>query len=369
MHIVHYNLTTTTKEGGVETFVWDLAREQARIGQRVTIVSGAGPVRRDAPGVEVKTAPYIDRDRFALGPLRRAWAIRKLLERLSMLPRAFGLLADADLVHIHKPYDLPLAPFLRRRRVPLVYHGHGEGFFPGDRRLCRSASALLSCSTYNAATLRRHYGRDATVVFNGVDVERFSPQPPDRDLRARLLGGGDTLVLLPGRFMPWKGQQHAIEALRRLAMPRVRLVLVGDGDTRGGLETQAREAGVSGQVVFAGTVPHVDMPRYYAVADLVLGTSFASETFGMALAEAMACGRPVLASTWPGFDDVVTDGETGVRYAAAEPEALARALGDVLADAEKRARVAEAGRARVHARFTWAQVAARVQAAYEALPR
>src|SRR5262249_61836224 len=129
-------------------------------------------------------------------------------------------------------------------------------------------------------------------------------------------------------------------------------------------ETQAREAGVSGQVVFAGTVPHVDMPRYYAVADLGLGTSFASETFGMALAEAMACGRPVLASTWPGFDDVVTDGETGVRYAAAEPEALARALGDVLADAEKRARGAEAGRAPGHARLPPARVAARAQAAH-----
>jgi D-inositol-3-phosphate glycosyltransferase len=369
VHIVHYNLTTTTKEGGVETFVWDLAREQARSGQRVTIVSGAGPVRRDAPGVEVKTAPYVDRGRFAVGPLRRAWAIRKLLERLSMLPRAYGLLAGADLVHIHKPYDLPLAPLLKRRRVPLVYHGHGEGFFPGDRTLARAAAALLSCSTYNASTLRRHYGREATVVYNGVDVTRFSPREPDRDLRARLLGHGDALVLLPGRIMPWKGQQHAIEALARIGRRGLRLVLVGDGETRSQLEAQARAAGVADQVVFAGTVPHVEMPDYYAVADVVLGTSFASETFGMALAEAMACGRPVLASTWPGFDDVVRDGETGVRFKAADPDGLASALRALLDDGARRLRVAEAGRSRVLANFTWPQVAARVQAAYEALRR
>jgi glycosyltransferase involved in cell wall biosynthesis len=369
VHIVHYNLTTTTKEGGVETFVWDLAREQARSGQRVTIVSGAGPVRRDAPGVEVKTAPYVDRGRFAVGPLRRAWAIRKLLERLSMLPRAYGLLGGADLVHIHKPYDLPLAPLLKRRRVPLVYHGHGEGFFPGDRTLARAAAALLSCSTYNASTLRRHYGREATVVYNGVDVERFSPREPDRDLRARLLGRGDLLLLLPGRMMPWKGQQHAVEALARIGRPGLRLVLVGDGETRGQLEAQARAAGVADQVVFAGTVPHVDMPGYYAVADVVLGTSFASETFGMALAEAMACGRPVLASTWQGFDDVVRDGETGVRFEAADPEGLASALRALLDDRARRLRVAEAGRSRVLANFTWPQVAARVQAVYEALRR
>jgi hypothetical protein len=71
LHIVHYNLTTTTKEGGVETFVWELAGEQARQGHRVTIVSGAGPLRRDIPGVEVRTAAYVDRERFAFGPVAK----------------------------------------------------------------------------------------------------------------------------------------------------------------------------------------------------------------------------------------------------------------------------------------------------------
>ena len=126
MHIVHYNLTTTTKEGGVETFVWDLAGEQARRGERVTIVGGAGPVRRSLPGVSVRTAPFIARERFAFGPLRRAYAWRKLAERLSLLPAALPLLRGAELVHIHKPYDLVLAPLLRGRGIPLVYHGHGR---------------------------------------------------------------------------------------------------------------------------------------------------------------------------------------------------------------------------------------------------
>src|SRR5262249_48698447 len=108
---------------------------QARAGQRVTIVSGAGPVRRDAPGVEVKTAPYIDRDRFALGPLRRAWAIRKLLERLSMLPRAFRLLADAHLVHIPKPYDPRPRPQASRPAAgPLPAPAAGAARLPRPRR-------------------------------------------------------------------------------------------------------------------------------------------------------------------------------------------------------------------------------------------
>ncbi|HEY1015209.1 MAG TPA: glycosyltransferase family 4 protein, partial [Herpetosiphonaceae bacterium] len=213
MHIVHYNLTTAAKEGGVETFVWDLAGAQARRGHRVTIVSGAGPVRRALPGVALRMTPFLDRGRLAFGPLRRAYAVRKLAERLSMLPMALPLLRGADLVHIHKPYDLALGPLLRPRGVPLVYHGHGEDFFPGDRWLMGWAAALLSCSSFNAATLRARYGRAATVVHNGVDIEHFRPLAPEPALRAELLGGQEHAVLLPSRMMPWKGHRHAIAAL------------------------------------------------------------------------------------------------------------------------------------------------------------
>jgi D-inositol-3-phosphate glycosyltransferase len=365
VQVVHYNLTTTTKEGGVETFVWDLARQQALRGHKVRIVSGEGPVRREAAGVELATAPYVPRERFAIGPLRRAWAIRKLLERLSMLPRGLRLLEGAELVHIHKPYDLPLGPFLARRGVPLVYHGHGEGFFPGDAWLCRYADALLSCSTYNASSLRKQYAREPAVVFNGVDVERFRPQTRDPELRARLTAGAKWLVLLPGRFMPWKGQACAMRALAELRDLSVRLALLGDGETRDSLRALATDLGVLDRVLFLGTVPHAEMARYLGSADLVLGTSEASETFGMALAEAMACERPVLASSWVGFDDVVRDGETGGRFASAQPLALAATLRQMLTSPDLLARYGAAGRRHVLAHFTWAQVEARVQAVYD----
>jgi D-inositol-3-phosphate glycosyltransferase len=366
LHIVHYNLTTTTKEGGVETFVWDLAREQARAGQRVTIVSGRGPVFRDIPGVEVKTAGYIDRDRFAIGPLRRAWALRKLAERLTMLPRGLFLVGRPDLVHIHKPYDLPLAPLLKLRGVPVFYHGHGEGFFPGDRALARHAAALLSCSTFNADTLRRHYGLEATIVFNGVDTDHFRPSPGEPDLRRALAGEARYLVLMPGRFMPWKGHAYVIDAFAALRDLSARLVLVGDGETRERLEDQATALGLGDVVLFTGTIPHRDMPRYFAAADLVIGASLASETFGMVLAEAMACERPVLASSWRGYDDVVVHGETGERFAAGNPKDLAAALRRLLADETARATYGSAGRQRVSNLFRWEKVAARVQGVYSA---
>lgn len=365
MHIVHYNLTTTTKEGGVETFVWELAGEQARQGHRVTIVSGAGTLRRDLPGVEVRTAAYVDRERFAFGPFRRAYALRKLAERLTMLPRGLFLLRGADLVHIHKPYDLPLAPLLRPWGIPVFYHGHGEGFFPGDPSLARFAAAFLSCSTYNAATLRRRYGRDVTIVYNGVDTEHFSSQACDPALRAELAGSSRYVLMIPGRLQPWKGHATVMAALAGIRDLSARLVVLGDGEMRGALEAQARELGVAERVLFTGTLPHREMPRLLAAADVVIGASRASETFGMVLAEAMACGRAVLASSWQGYDDVVIQDVTGERFAAGDAGALAAALRRLLSDETLRASLGAAGRERVRSLFTWRQVAQRVQAVYE----
>jgi len=270
-----------------------------------------------------------------------------------------------DLVHIHKPYDLPLALLLKPKGVPVFYHGHGEGFFPGDRSLARLAAALLSCSTYNAETLKAHYGREATVVFNGVDTDHFRPCDPDPSLRARLAGNARHLVLMPGRFMPWKGQAYVLDAFAMAKDLSARLVLIGDGKTRERLEDDAATLGIGDRVVFAGTVPHREMPSYLATGDLVLGASVASETFGMALAEAMACERPVLASSWRGYDDVVVQGESGARFAAGDPRALAESLRSLLAEDHTRARLAAGGRRRVEALFRWETVAARVQAVYD----
>lgn len=364
MHIIHYNLTTTTKEGGVETFVWDLACEQALRGAQVTIIGGAGSIRRTAFGVAVRTVPFVDRRRFAVGPLRRAYAWRKLAERLSMLPAALPLLHDADLVHIHKPYDLPLAPLLRQRGIPVVYHGHGEDFFRGDRALMRFVPALLSCSSYNAVTLRQHYGREATIVYNGVDVEHFQPQPLDQTLRNQLAGDARWLVMQPGRIMPWKGHTHSLQALSLLANPLVRLVVIGDGENRSTLEQQAQTLGIADQVLFTGTIPHRELPRYFAAADIVLGSSYASETFGMALAEAQACGRPVLASSWRGYDDVVQAGETGERFTASDPTDLAHKLQMMFENPAYSAELAAAGCARVIRLFQWSAIAERVEQVY-----
>ncbi len=370
MRIVHYNLTTTSKEGGVETFVWELAAQQQLLGHAVTIIGGAGPISRGAPGVRVLRYPFVDRARWrAVAPLRRHVELTKLLERLSMLPAALPALltSRADIVHLHKPYDFAVAPLAHGIGASVVYHGHGEDFYPGDQLLARAVDAVVSCSEYNASTLVARYAVRPTVVYNGFDPAHFTPQPADPALRAELARPDERIALVIGRLQPWKGIQYALAALPLVVGPPVRLVIGGAGTYRAALERLAAELGVADQVTFLGALPHREVRRYFAVADVVVGTSFASETFGMILCEALACARPVIASDWAGFAAVVQDGVTGWVVPRQDPAALAAALAAVLGDPAEAQRRAAQGRAFVGAQFTWQAVAARVEAVYRAL--
>ncbi len=101
-----------------------------------------------------------------------------------------------------------------------------------------------------------------------------------------------------------------------------------------------------------------------ALADVVVGASFASETFGMVLCEAQGCARPVIASDWAGFREVVIHEETGLVVPAQNPPALAAAIERVLGDPAEAERMAQAGRERVLRLFTWPAIADRVEQVY-----
>lgn len=371
MKILQYNLTTTTKEGGVETFVWELSRHLARRGHEVTIVGGDGPIDRAAAGVRVLRFPFVDRMAWRdVRGLRRHIELTKLLERVSMMPLALPpvLALRPDIVHLHKPYDFAIGPLAHLAGARVIYHGHGEDFYPLDQPLSHTADLMLSCSGYNADTLRARYGTQPDIVFNGFDAELFQPQPPDPAFRARWLQPDEQAIVVVGRLQPWKGIQFAIEALRSLVpQRRLRLLIGGAGTYHDALRRQVIGMGLRDHVTFLGSVAHHDMPRLYAIADIVVGTSFASETFGMALAEALGCERPVIASDWAGFREVIVDGDSGLIVPAQNGPALAAAITRLLDDPALANRLARQGRERVLRLFTWEAVTDRVEAAYERL--
>jgi D-inositol-3-phosphate glycosyltransferase len=366
VRICLYNLTTTTKYGGVESFVWDLARELACRGHAVTIIGGSGARREEAHGVRVRTFPFVARGFWqGLPPLRRAYAEAKLLERLTMGAAALGALARGgyDIIHLQKPYDMGPALLARRLGGAKVILGcHGEDFYRGDRPLARMMDAAVSCSRFNAETVARRYGFTPRVVFNGVDTGLFRPAPPDPALRRELgAPAGTPLLLFVGRLQPWKGVETALRALPDI--PGAQLVVAGDGEDRGRLEGLAVELGLGGRVRFLGSVERRALPRLYGSADLLLATSHASETFGIGPVEAQACGLPVVASRFGGFPEVVDEGRTGLLFAPRDPAALAAAARSLLDDPARRAAMAAAAPAWA-AQFAWPAVTDRIEAVY-----
>jgi glycosyltransferase involved in cell wall biosynthesis len=367
MRIALYNLTTTTKFGGVESFVWDLGRELARRGHAVTIIGGVGKRREPAPGVRVLMFPFIERYRFqALPLLRRAYAEAKLLERLSLAIAALPeLIAGGyDIIHIQKPYDLGPALLARRFGGARVVLGcHGEDFYPGDTLLAPRIDAAVSCSRFNARTVATRYGFEPVVVFNGIDTSLFRPTAPDPNI---VRTDGTPLLLWVGRLQPWKGVDVALHALQEI--PRAHLMIVGDGETRADLERLAQELGLAERVRFLGALPRERLPSIYAAADLLLATSFASETFGIGLVEAQACGLPVVASRFGGFPEVIDEGHTGLLVPPRDPTALAAAVRTLLNDPERRRAMADAAPGWA-AQFSWSAVVDRIEAVYDATVR
>jgi glycosyltransferase involved in cell wall biosynthesis len=234
-----------------------------------------------------------------------------------------------------------------------------------ERRLCREVSHVIATCSDEVFELRRLGlpGARVSVVPCGVDTAVFTPSGPvaARTARARLL------VL--GRLVERKGQDDAVRALR--AVPDAELVVVGgpapdqvdaDPEVRR-LRAVAEDAGVADRLVFAGSVPRADVPAWIRSADVVLAVPW-YEPFGITPLEAMACGRPVVATAVGGLVDTVADGVTGDLVPARDPARLGAVLAALLADDARRAAYGAAGVRRVRNRYRWARVVADTDTVY-----
>jgi D-inositol-3-phosphate glycosyltransferase len=371
MKIALYNLTTTTRWGGVETFVWEVAAQMTARGHVVHIFGGAGQIEgRNTDGVRVRRFPYLDRDLWRRIPLLgRQYTLTKMLERTSMVP--FALAGRYDVVHIQKPYDLPTGALAKLTGARLLFGCHGKDFWPGDRLFVRWVDAAVSASKFNARQVHVRYGIDPVVVYNGVDLALFKPVGEDDG--SVLAGYGldaspvYSALLYAGRLVRWKGVEYLVRALPLIEPADTPLWIAGDGPYEGELRALAARLGVADRVHFLGRVEQGKLAALYRSCATLVATSFVNETFGMALCEAMACGAPVVASDFGGFREVMLDGETGLLARPQDPDDLARKINTLLADRALAARMGEAGRLRVDALFSWRAVGDRLEEVYKCL--
>ena len=254
----------------------------------------------------------------------------------------------------------------------VVYHAHGFGTAADLRRhRIDGTCALVLAVSHAVAGLLAEAGVSRSrmaVVHNGVDPASIRERALARavGLPARVPGG--VVIVLVGVLQPAKQQQLAIEALARLPA-EVSLWLCGGvpegGDARYAerLRRRAAELGVEARVSFLGW--RQDVPSVLAAADVAVLPS-REESFGIALAEAMALGKPCVGTAVGGIPEVIEHGVTGF-ICPSDPGALAAALGKLALSPDARLRMGAAGRERVERLFTVGVQACRVETALREL--
>lgn len=235
-----------------------------------------------------------------------------------------------------------------------------------ESAVARSADWVVATSTDEVFELvRMGRARSRTSVAPcGVDTDAFHPDGP------ALPGGALKRIVSVGRLVPRKGFETLIRALPRV--PGAELVIVG-GPDRASLPADqharrllrlAEWVGVADRVRLLGGIARSAMPDVLRSADVVACTPW-YEPFGIVPLEAMACGKPVVASAVGGIRDTVVDDVTGRLVPPNDPDSLAGAVAALLEDTARRTAMGRAGRERARVRYTWDRVAADTERSYE----
>jgi len=251
--------------------------------------------------------------------------LRSALDRASARLREVSAAERLDCLHVHYAADL-LGCSLRAVQgldIPVVATLHGTDVTPwrrgsGSRGVLaadlRRCAAVTAVSTWLSEQAQKILDLDSApdVVSNSVDSMIFRPQP-DPDLRRRLVGGDELLLIHVSNLRPVKRAGDAVRILAGLRAQglRARLLIVGVGPGLDELGAAAAALGVGDAVTCVGRLAPAELARYLSVSDVALMPS-ASESFGLAALEAMACGTPVVGSRCGGLEEVVAAVEDAI---------------------------------------------------------
>jgi glycosyltransferase involved in cell wall biosynthesis len=347
-----------TRIGGGEVFARALsARLNARGWESVLCYLSLpeGEVRRflELPNVTFDVLP--DAWKFAA---RQAGELARILKR-----------HPADILHLYFTGFLSPYPWVARLRgVGKVFFAdqgsHPEGYIATRRPLWKRMAAralnfplnrVISISDYNVDCMLRRDLIDAGRVmriYNSVDLA--APHGDGAAFRLRHgIPVGAPVVAQASWMIPEKGITDLVEAARIVLdrIPQAHFLLAGEGQHRGEYMAMARGLGMEEHFTWTGLVHNPVAEGLYAAADVVCQVSRWEEAFGWVIAEAMAAGRPLVATRVGGIPELVTDGENGFLVAPRAPEQIAERLVTLLEDAALRARMGAAGRLAAEEKF------------------
>jgi glycosyltransferase involved in cell wall biosynthesis len=355
-------LVTQPTDGGVFRHVRDLAAGLPMHGFDVVV---GGPFDSERAG-ELQAATVTLELVRAVSPVADARAVAAFVRVVRAV--------RPDLIHAHSSKAGAVARLARvaNPRVPVVYTPHGyahAGYFPS--RTATSAYALVEralaplatrvicvCEAERRLAVEVGPARRTRVVHNGI----APGEPPGAP---RLEPDGPVLCAA-SLLRPGKGVETLLDAMPQVltSSPGARLVIAGDGPERAALEARARAASIDHAVRFLGRA--ASLADVTGAADVFVSPSWA-ESFPYTVLEAMALGRPVVATDVGGVREAVVHGRTGLLVPRDDPAALAEAVLALISDRHRAQRLGAAARGLVLDRFTVERMVGGVASVYREL--
>ena len=350
--------------GGVANHIKNLSDEFRSMGHRTVIIA---PSSKRASEMDTDNLVVIGRP----VPLPLGGSVARITLSFHRAPQVRTLLEDEefDVLHIHEPL-LPALPLwvLRYSKTLNVgtfhlYHRNAKGYRawrPLLKRWEPNIHGRIAVSRPAAEIVAKSFPGDYTIIPNGIDLAHFSANVPPIER----FKDGKTNILFVGRMEKRKGLRHLLAAYSRIKweFPDTRLIVVGPGKPDAASERVLGERDLR-DVVFIGGVDYADLPRYYRTADIFCSPATGGESFGIVLLEAMAAGKPVLASDIPGYATVVQHGVQGLLVEPQNEERLAEALVQLINDPALRGRLGARGREHAE-NYSWKRIAVQVMDFY-----
>jgi glycosyltransferase involved in cell wall biosynthesis len=365
--------------GGAEQSLLLLLKYLDRSRWQPHLACVGGPLAEKAAGlgVSVHLVPMSRLRRSARAPvdwLRGVWAITGVARKTG----ARLLIANTVRAALYA------APAARLIRIPFIWYM--RDFWLSESRprrlwadrlgkglLCRAATKVIANSQATASHLPCQ--EKVTVIYNGIEVDRYDPEIDGQPFRERYGIPQQALVVgMVGRLRPWKGQDRFLRVLDRVRKetPEAWGMIVGGTPLGEGkaypeqLRRLACSLGLENCLIFTG---HLEDVRPALAAMDVFVHPGDPEPFGLVNIEAMAMGKPVVAFAHGALPEIVADGETGLLVPPGDEKAMAQAILTLLQDPARRYRMGAAGRDRALSCFTSAKMAQEVSAIFKRVLR
>jgi phosphatidylinositol alpha-mannosyltransferase len=308
-------------------------------------------------------------------PIPASDSIIRVPVSLHLAPAIKKVMAEEkfDVVHLHEPF-MPMlcSATLRFSNTVNVGTFHAAQGKPGYgfgkpvttwmlERRARKLHGHIAVSKPARDYASRYVPGDYEIIPNGVDLSYYRPDVPVIEK----YNDGKLNIVFMGRLEFRKGINYLLKAFLEVKaqMPNTRLIICGPGTKlRKRYEQWVKDQHLQ-DVVFTGMVSFEDQPSYYRTADVFCAPATSRESFGMILLEAMATGRPIVATNIEGFAAVVTNGEEGILVPPMTVHPLAEALLKLLQDKELRVKMGQKGLITAQ-KYNWEGIATRVLAYY-----